>query len=297
MPDSQKDYSGFDRMSTEMLEEILRADFESSSDEESDLDAILYIMEVIAKRNQEAGNREYTDAEQAWKSFNENYRFDMEAAWYEDEEDLAGKPETTIPKKEKPKKTKRLLHRCIGFAAVIVLVICCASFTPNAVGYNFWQIFAQWTSETFGFASKQAGEQPEPTDKADVEYSSLQEALDAYGIQEKLAPTWIPENYELQTVEVTEIPEMNCFTATYQNEDKYITIKVNNIYDGNYRKFEKDNSDMEYFEVGGIEHYIMLNLDSHSAAWVNGENECSIVTPVSISYDDIKHMIESIYER
>lgn len=296
MPDSRKDYSGFDRMSTEMLEEILRADFESSSDKESDMDAILYIMEVIAKRNQEAGNREYPDAEQAWKSFNENYRFDMETAWYEDEEDLAGKPETTIPKKEKPKKRKRLLHRCIGFAAVIALVICCASFTPNAVGYNFWQIFAQWTSETFGFASKQAGEQTEPVDKTDVEYSSLQEALDAYGIQEKLVPTWIPEDYELQTVEVTEIPEMNCFTATYQNEDKYITIKVNNIYDGNYITFEKNDSVVEVIEIDRIEHYIMSNTKNDKVAWHNGNNECFIVSS-SVSRDELKKMVQSIYKR
>lgn len=295
MPDSQKDYSGFDRMSTEMLEEILRADFESSSDEKSDLDAILYIMEVIAKRNQEAGNREYTDAEQAWKSFNENYRFDMEAAWYEDEKDLAVKPETTTSKKEKPKKTKRLLHRCIGFAAVIVLVICCASFTPNAVGYNFWQIFAQWTSETFGFTSKHAGQQPEPADKANVEYSSLQEALNAYGIQEKLVPTWIPENYELQTVKVTETPKVTCFIASYQNEDKYITVEVNNIYDGNYTTFEKNDSVVEVIKTDGIKHYIMTNLEGDTVTWHNGKNECYIIS--AVSRDELKKMIQSIYER
>lgn len=78
MDKPRKDYSKFDSMSTEKLEEILRADFEASCGKESDIDMILYIMGVIAKRKQEKTIRAYADAEQAWKSFHKNYCSDCD---------------------------------------------------------------------------------------------------------------------------------------------------------------------------------------------------------------------------
>ena len=47
-----RNFSKFDEMSTEELNEILRQDSQLPDGEDSDTDAILYIMGVIAKRNQ-----------------------------------------------------------------------------------------------------------------------------------------------------------------------------------------------------------------------------------------------------
>lgn len=47
----KQDYSRYDRMSTAELEQLLRLDFQVSEDGESDLDAILYISELLAKRS------------------------------------------------------------------------------------------------------------------------------------------------------------------------------------------------------------------------------------------------------
>ena len=61
-------------MSTEALNEILRQDSQLPDNEESDLDAILYIMEVIAKREKEQPEFEFTDVDTAWNSFKHNYQ-------------------------------------------------------------------------------------------------------------------------------------------------------------------------------------------------------------------------------
>jgi len=55
MPTQKKhrNYSIYDTMITEMLEEILRADSQLQDSEDSDTDMILYIMEVIANREKE----------------------------------------------------------------------------------------------------------------------------------------------------------------------------------------------------------------------------------------------------
>ena len=56
-----RDFSKFDEMSTEELNEILRQDSQLPDGEDSDTDAILYIMGVIAKRNQELPSSDFGD--------------------------------------------------------------------------------------------------------------------------------------------------------------------------------------------------------------------------------------------
>lgn len=293
MPQPKKDYSGFDRMSTEMLEEILRGDFELSSDEESDMDAILYIMEVIAKRKKKEG-RGRPDAEQAWNIFNENYRSNHTVPWYEDDDDkdCAAKSETA--EQTTVKKKRRLSRRVMGIAASVVIIIGCTFLTADAFGYNIWQIIAQWTTETFEFASGEGNLQIDSEDGTNSQYRSLQEALDSYGIKEKVVPTWIPKGYALVSIEVTESPTIIHFIALYRSEDDDIVIKINHCED-EYRSFEKDGSDIETFRVHGIEHYIMSNIKDERAVWINGDNECSITA--SVSRSEMKKMIQSIYER
>lgn len=65
-----RDFSKFDKMSTEELNEILRQDSQLPDGEDSDTDAILYIMGVIAKRNQELPSSDFGDVNHAWSSFN-----------------------------------------------------------------------------------------------------------------------------------------------------------------------------------------------------------------------------------
>lgn len=293
MPEPQKDYSGFDRMSTEMLEEILRGDFELSSDEESDMDAILYIMEVIAKRKKKE-SRGRPDAEQAWNIFNENYRSNHTVPWYEDDDDKDCAVKSETAEQTTVKKKRRLSHRVMGIAASVVIIIGCTFLTADAFGYNIWQIIAQWTTETFGFASGEGNLQIDSEDGITSQYRSLQEALDAYDIKEKIVPIWIPKGYALVSIEVTEFPGISHFVALYQSEHDDIIIKINHSED-EYRSFEKDGSDIEAFEVQGIEHYIMSNLEDERVVWINGENECSITA--SVSRSEIKKMIQSIYER
>ena len=66
---NRHDYSKYDEMSTEALEQILRLDFQASEDSESDIDAILYISEVIAKRKKPSAE---DDVDVAWKQFKTN---------------------------------------------------------------------------------------------------------------------------------------------------------------------------------------------------------------------------------
>lgn len=65
-----QDHSKFDNMSTAELNEYLRQDAER---DDSDLDDVLYIMEVLAKREKEENNDNLPDVRKAWSSFQANY--------------------------------------------------------------------------------------------------------------------------------------------------------------------------------------------------------------------------------
>jgi hypothetical protein len=82
MPESidskQQNYSLFDSMSTEELETILQADAQFFDGNESNTDTILYIMEVIARRESEHPTGRLTDVKAAWKSFENNYLPDID---------------------------------------------------------------------------------------------------------------------------------------------------------------------------------------------------------------------------
>ena len=69
---SKKDFSIFDTMSTHVLQEILYQDSILPEVEGFDQDAVLYVMQVLAQR-EEGG----PPTEDAWQRFNERCRSDV----------------------------------------------------------------------------------------------------------------------------------------------------------------------------------------------------------------------------
>ena len=67
-----RDFSKYEAMSTEELEEILRLDAEAPEGAQSDTELILYILEVLASRRNTKNSTGNT-AQEAWESFQQNY--------------------------------------------------------------------------------------------------------------------------------------------------------------------------------------------------------------------------------
>lgn len=67
-----RDFSRFDNMESEEMEKILRLDAQNTEGKESDLEMILYVMEVLAGQRRNSDNPGKT-AQEAFRSFKENY--------------------------------------------------------------------------------------------------------------------------------------------------------------------------------------------------------------------------------
>lgn len=278
-----RDYSMFDRMSTEMLREILRKDFELPENEQSNTDAILYIMKLIAEREKE----NLPDPQEKWKIFCDSYLPEADGkSLYEDDGDAERQPAKPVRRK--------LCWKLAGFAAAAALIVGSSSFVSRASGEDLWGTLTRWTDEVFSFS--QAEEQTQTRPDGAEGFSSLAGALEAYGLELPISPRWFPLDYSLESVTVDQMQPNIYFTAVYRKqEDQSFVISVIHSDDqGVDTTYEKDGTPVEVYRRGGIEHYLMSNGEYNTAAWRNGNNQCSISGV--LSRDELKMMIDSVYE-
>lgn len=300
-PGNHNNYSHFDSMSTKDLEEILRLDSQLSDNEISDVDAIIYITEVIEKREKENPTGRFTDVHIAWTSFKENYLpYAEENKSLYDFEDLDMQENIKQISFEKflhPRR-KHQMNRAICISAVLIMILITGTLIANAFGFDLWGTIAKWTKSTFSFSGS-VPQQTVPLDVSDSNngdnFETIQQALNHYGVTEKLSPTWFPDDYLPEDVKVTETPAKIIFTAAYIRADEEILITIEILSSPFTRTYEKDGKDVIISEVNGIEHFIMTNLGITSVVWKHKNYECSIIG--NLSLEEAEKMINSIYER
>ena len=280
MSTSTRDFSHLDKLSTEELQEILRQD-SLLDDDSSDIDTILYITDLLAKRSDSSNNSK--DVEAAWKSFKENYY-----PYISDPEPLYSfdSPEDKVVK-AKPRHLSRTM-RTLSVAAVLAVVIISGSVTASAFGYNLWGAVAEWTRDTFGFTQSSQNNGIYP-------FENLRDALAAYDIDEPIVPQWIPDGYGEDTVQAAETPDSKIIVAVSKYGSKEIKFEVKIFDDPSNRHwlYEMFEDDVEKYFSNGIDFYIMKNDDFTRVSWAVGNNECSILC--SLKPKEIYRMVDSIF--
>lgn len=282
---SNQDFSRFDGMTNEELEEILRLDAQKTEGEESDLEMLLYVMEVLAVRRKNSENPGKTAGE-AFETFKAHYMPD----------DSTDEP-AQVPSKAQVinmKPTKRLrpwLSRLVATAAILALILV-SSVTVHAMGIDIWDIIVTWTQETFQLGNTDQNESNIPDTDDKRRYATLQEALEHKSITTPLAPNWIPEGYNLVDIRVDETPMQLVFVAFYQCKDCKIKIQVKLYLDSDPQQIEQSDSLVETYESGGITYYIFSDYNQLRAVWIRENYECYISG--ELTTEEIKAMIDSI---
>lgn len=289
MPNNQnrgnQDFSRFDSMTNEELEEILRLDGQKNEGEESDIEMLLYVMEVLAVRRKNSENPGKTAGE-AFEIFKAHYTPDNST---DDTTQVSSKAQVI-----NVKPTRRLrpwLSRLVATAAILALVLV-SSVTVHAMGIDIWDIVVKWTQETFQLRSADATEAIEALPNDNRDYNSLEDMLYESGITLNIAPKWIPENFELVEIKAFESPMQLTFLSIYQSGNDRLKIQIKQHLDSDPQQIEQSNDLLEIYERAGIEYYIFSNYEMLKAAWINENFECYISGPLNI--DELKNMIDSI---
>ena len=293
-------YSYLDQLSTQELESLLQKDAEDPDG--GDLEMVMYIMEVIEKRE---GGADKTAAADALKDFFSAYATpEGDGRCLYPGNDADDKEAKSDPAKvfHKSRHRKFSLRGAGLIAAVLVCVFSLAACSVGGIG-RFFQMVGKWTSDVFAFENTYEGDIPKvdgselaaPLENA--QYASMEEALAAYGITAKVVPTSFPEGFEVVTVEATrfENPDFVKFCAMYQGGDHYLILQVRQILDLNMESFEKDRDAVTEYVKDGLRHYFYTNMDSNCVTWFNGNLECFIDT--NLPEEDLTLAIDSIYER
>lgn len=271
-----RDFTKYDTMETEELEEILRADSQSPEGQESDGELLLYVMGVLAHRKRNSDNPGKT-AQEAWESFEKHYLLEEEEA------------DTTQSESKKAHPGLRRWIAAVAAAAFIVAI----PLTASALSWDeIWNAVATWAKETFSFVSEGQPTPTEPVIEDERSYNALQELLAETDQASDIVPTWIPNGYTLQDIRVDETPMQKNYIAFYIKGEQRLKITVKSYIATDPEKIEINDELLEVYTAKGTDFYIFSNLERLRVVWLDDSYECNIVGDITM--EEIKLMIDSI---
>lgn len=292
-----QDHSKFDNMSTAELNEYLRQD---SYCEDSNLDDILYVMEVLERREKEDGNYSPPDVQKAWAEFQKYYNTEDNDGKplhdFDDEfDDMFGsEPTAEIISIKKARKGLSRTVKLLTSVAAAIFVVIIGSVTAKALGYDIWDAVIVWTKDTFGFVT--TVNEPESTyyvKQIPEELVDLKNLMTEHGLSKTLIPGYIPEGYKIGNLEYDNLGDADTIFCQLSNGANDIML-IYSIHSGDSSSFqhEKDALSPEKYESGGTTYYIMSNMGDYFVSWLTDNVECTILGIPS--HDEALKMITSL---
>ena len=214
-----------------------------------------------------------------------------------EELDAMGTPDSAAPAEEcaqkssKPRRKRRgrLLYYVTGvFAACFCLVV-----TANAFGFNPVQMLLEWAEGIVQIYNDPSGIMELPEDDPS-EYHSLKEALDAYDMGPDQIPNWIPGDYQLLSIDISDMGSLTQCSASYTSSRGELLIRATRFPDEDWSGRTERNNDGEKYEANGLVYYLVSNQGLSKAGWEY--DDVSYVISGQITEQELKNMIDSIAE-
>lgn len=264
----------------ELLERLTVAPIPAVSPEKQTyVDAL---KEAIIEKENENPTGFFPDVDQQWEQFVTQYLPDAEEAALEPERmehaDFARTKQQPLEVPPKRVVPFRRVWRTALVAAAAIVCMFAIMVTAQAAGVDVFGAMARWTEDVFSFG--QIPPDSEVSDNlngeaAEQEFSSLQEAFDAYGMTEVHEPTWLPDGYVLGELDVTYLddPFRRTFAASYTDGEGYVSISVMSYAGEPAAQVQKTDIQPEVITRYGINFYLIENTSSHIVAWYDGNWE------------------------
>lgn len=279
-----------EQLSTEQLEDILRADL-ASEDQEND-EAVFHILEVLEKREKENPTGRLPDTDQAWKEFQQYYNIPE------------GEGQSLYPVRSDPerhsaptstKRSRRFRPRKILIVAAVLVLMFGSMLTAQAAGVDVFGAIGRWTEEKFHF------ELPINHDDlaGETDYN-LRNASQKAGLPGSVAPIWCPEGFVPKTPMNTHVEDyVDTVVCEYinENENRSYFVDISYYYnsaDVEATIFEKDDSEVVTYSSNRGTFYIFSNIDVLAATWSDGHLSITIVG--NLQLEEIEKIIDSIGE-
>lgn len=282
------------KVSDEELQNTLRC--ETFSDGALDVKQIEMILAEMERRGI---NNPFRSSEEAWNEFEQEY-----SGKISDYADCAPDANACAATSGKPMHThrRRPMRKLAILAATLVFLIA-SLLTVQASGVDVFGAIVRWTDELFSFGKTEEnrglvvdGKWPEIDLNKNQQFTSLQEALDFYGVTEVFEPRWIPNEFvqEIVTVDTNGV-WLSFFSSYANNSGQTLVVSYNSYQSASLMYYEKTGSLLETFVSDGIMYNIFKNVDNYTAAWITPHFECCISAPTdAMDIDELKDFLSSI---
>lgn len=278
----------WDQLSTEQLEDILRADIASPN--QMNDETVFHILEVLEKREKENPSGRLPDTDQAWQEFQKYYNIP------EGEGESLYPIRNTQEKRSAsvPTKTRHVFRpRKILVVAAVLILMFGGMLTAQAAGVDVFGAIGRWTEETFHF------ELPINHDDlaGETDYN-LRNASQKAGLPGSIAPIWCPEGFIPKTPTNTHVEDyVDTAVCEYinENENRSYFVDISYYYnsaDVEATIFEKDGSEVVTYSSNRGTFYIFSNIDVLAATWSNGH--LSITIAGDLQLEELEKIIDSI---
>lgn len=243
-------------------------------------------------------------------------RVDPLPGGFDPERSLAGfheKYAAFLEPQSRGRRQNRMSRRAFWAVAAVIAVLA-SMVTVQAFGMDIFGFFGRWTDEQFTFtgSADKAGYQEKDrnypfAEGETAEFSTLDEALEAFRINLPLVPHWFPERFGELEVTGSVMPSGMLIFASSGEGEQFLTVEYSEFgEDGPAVVVEKDKNETIVYETNGMRHYIVTDHGDCRAAWTVDNILCIICAPITVEemeriigsiYSDIdrKRMIELIY--
>lgn len=281
------------KMSDDELQNTLRCEMFS----EGALDNKQFEM-ILAEMERRRINEPTRSPEDAWAEFESDYS-GRESA-YSDFAAASVPPEKALHAEKQ--RRKRCSKRKAILLAAVICVLLTSLMTVQAAGIDVLGAIARWTTELFSFGKTEErsglvvdGKWPEIDEKQNLQFTSLQDALDFYGVTEIEVPQWIPPEFTQEAIAVEQNGVWLTFFAEYTNNDEIFIIRYNSYISEPPTYYEKSGNLLETVEAGGNTYRILQNVDNYAVVWLTPHFECCIsMSTDSTDISSLKNIILSM---
>lgn len=264
----------------ELLERLTVAPIPAVSPEkQAYVDAL---KEAIIEKEDENPTGFFPDVDQQWEQFVTQYLPEIEETAFEPERmehaDLAQTKLQSLVVPPKRVVPFRRVWRTALVAAAAVVCMFAVMVTAQAAGIDVFGAMARWTENVFSFG--QIPPDSEVSDNLDgevdgQEFSSLQEAFDAYGMTEVHEPIWLPEGYAMDGIDVLAVddPYLRSFSASYTDGEGHVSVKVMSYEGKPITQVQKTDDPVESMKKNGTTFYLIKNTGNYTIAWYTNQYE------------------------
>ena len=288
----QEIYAYLDQLSTQELEELLRADLSSAEDGQDD--AIFHIVEVMLKREMDEPAGAVPDTDAAWKEFKQYYDIpEGSGLSLYPCGDADAIPSSAAGADPRPRaRRRRILWRSSLILAAAMAALLCGMVAAQASGVDVFGTLGRWTNDTFRFISRYTV--GEPDDGMSPEYRDIVRSTLAGWGAEDLFPTWSPEGFEASEPQIVSSVKSDILNIAFTRNDSFYSFKIAHFYDpvSSSGAFEKDSTPVEEYISNGRLFYIFSNIDTSTATWF--DSEFMVTISGNLTLDELKSILDSI---